>query len=267
MNRPLFLSNNFFWVTCKKTRSVFEVNWRIFFWQHSSGNLRKTLFDWNEEQVFLSNNPMLIGIQCLDLNVVQRKVWVCQFCLPDLLLPVFQTTMIPPPSSWPSTSSYIFKSKHTQVTKALHQNSNILVLMSLLNLPYLPNNDTSTIILTINIIVSLSEKSQKHDTSKQHHSFDQPIKPCSLDFVKSVHGGKINVLVGMRGKCKVNIFQYGWRFRPTGPFIRPPLITSVSSTFSVCFAKLDRIYFWHSCLRSSHWFRFFSISSPQPPSS
>ena len=139
--------------------------------------------------------------------------------------------------------------------------------MSLLNLPYLPNNDTSTIILTINIIVSLSEKSQKHDTSKQHHSFDQPIKPCSLDFVKSVHGGKINVLVGMRGKCKVNIFQYGWRFRPTGPFIRPPLITSVSSTFSVCFAKLDRIYFWHSCLRSSHWFRFFSISSPQPPSS
>ena len=159
MNRPLFLSNNFFWVTCKKTRSVFEVNWRIFFWQHSSGNLRKTLFDWNEEQVFLSNNPMLIGIQCLDLNVVQRKVWVCQFCLPDLLLPVFQTTMIPPPSSWPSTSSYIFTVK----TKALHQNNNIIVLISLFTqqsyLHHHPDLQHHRIFLSQNI-----HKSQKHYT-------------------------------------------------------------------------------------------------------
>lgn len=46
-------------------------------------------------------------------------------------------------------------------------------------------------------------------TSKQHHSFNQPIKPCSFDIIKLVHGGIIIVivLVGMRGHAKSTFFS------------------------------------------------------------
>ena len=41
-----------------------------------------------------------------------------------------------------------------------------------------------------------------HHPNHQHH-----IKPCSLDFIKSVHGGMIIVLVRMRGHAKLTYFS------------------------------------------------------------